>query len=128
MRLGEADPFEALRGRIGTPIRDTVPPHAVFASVDTIRHFARAYGDDNPLYSDPDYAANSVRRGLIAPPLFPIATGTPRRVARDREEIDLDRLPGVQGQVILRDRWWLGRPIPEGTRLERERTLLDLVV
>ena len=30
--MGEADPFEALRGRIGTPIRDTVPPHAVFAS------------------------------------------------------------------------------------------------
>jgi acyl dehydratase len=116
-----------MRDRAGAPIRDSVPPHAEFASVDTIRRFARAYGDDNPLYSDPTYAAASARGGLIAPPLFPIASGIPRPVVSGAEEIDLERVPGVRGQVILRDRWLLRRPIAEGTRLERERRLLEVV-
>ena len=32
--------------------------------------FARAIGDDNPIYRDPDYAAVSEVGGLIAPPTF----------------------------------------------------------
>jgi hypothetical protein len=36
--------------------------------------FARAIGDDNPVYRDPDYAAASEVGGLIAPPTFTIAS------------------------------------------------------
>ena len=32
--------------------------------------FARAVGDDNPIYSDPDYAATAETRSIIAPPTF----------------------------------------------------------
>src|SRR6266849_1026080 len=32
--------------------------------------FARAIGDDNPVYRDPEYAAASEVGGLIAPPTF----------------------------------------------------------
>lgn len=35
-----------------------------------IRLFARAIGDPNPMYSDPDYAARSALGGIIAPPTF----------------------------------------------------------
>lgn len=38
-----------------------------------IRQFARAIGDLNPLYFDEAYAKNTVHRGIIAPPTFPIA-------------------------------------------------------
>lgn len=36
--------------------------------------FARAIGDDNPVYRDPAYAASSEAGGLIAPPTFTIAS------------------------------------------------------
>jgi len=36
--------------------------------------FARAIGDDNPVYRDPEYAAASEVAGLIAPPTFTIAS------------------------------------------------------
>ncbi len=39
-------------------------------TIDTIGRYARALGDSNPLYSDPVYAAGSVRNGIVAPPLL----------------------------------------------------------
>src|SRR5262249_6699379 len=36
--------------------------------------FARAIGDDNPVYRDPELAATSEVGGLIAPPTFTIAS------------------------------------------------------
>jgi acyl dehydratase len=122
--------FALLVQRVGSPIRDTVPPHVTLASVDAIRHFARAYGDGNPLYSDPVYATGSTRKGLCAPPLFGLATGTPRPSAEGKPEdsLDMDQVPGGKRQTILQDRWTLTRPIWEGTRLNRDKVLLDAVV
>ena len=59
----------ALRQRIGIarPSRGTSRGHIEIVNADAIRHFALAYGDDNPLYCDPDYAASSVWGGPIAP-------------------------------------------------------------
>lgn len=42
-------------------------------SVDGIRNFARAYGDDNPLFADPQYAAGTRWGAPIAPPMIHIA-------------------------------------------------------
>jgi acyl dehydratase len=116
-----------LTSRVGAPIRDVVVPYVTVASADAIRHFARAYGDGNPLYSDPSYAATSARGHLVAPPLFALATGFPTwRAERDAAaSVDLDHLPGVRHQTILRDRWTLCRPIVENTRLVRDRVLVD---
>lgn len=38
------------------------------ASEDAIRNFAESYGDDNPLFADPDYARSTRWAGQIAPP------------------------------------------------------------
>lgn len=40
------------------------------ATKDTIRHFANAIGDPNPLWRDQEYARKTKHGGIIAPPLF----------------------------------------------------------
>ena len=47
-RLDEAC-IEAVRRRIGIPIRNRQRPHTEQVTTDAIRHFAMGYGDDNPL-------------------------------------------------------------------------------
>ncbi|BBY78410.1 acyl dehydratase [Mycolicibacterium parafortuitum] len=53
---------------IDAPI--SIDEHHRECSVDTIRQFAIGYGDDNPLYVDPDYAAGTRWGGPIAPPMI----------------------------------------------------------
>ncbi|HLS75797.1 MAG TPA: MaoC family dehydratase N-terminal domain-containing protein [Nocardia sp.] len=66
--------FERSRKRIGIPDRP-LTPHNLEVTADGTRHFAYGYGDDNPLYCDPDYGKNSRWGGLIAPPNFVYTMG-----------------------------------------------------
>ncbi|WP_319447727.1 MULTISPECIES: MaoC family dehydratase N-terminal domain-containing protein [unclassified Mycobacterium] len=43
------------------------------ATPDGIRNFARGYGDDNPLFADPEYGVNTRWGSQIAPPMIQIA-------------------------------------------------------
>lgn len=61
------DALERLRQRFGVPVYRR-QPHIKLASRDAIRHFAYGVGDPNPLWSDPDYAAQSHYGCIIAPP------------------------------------------------------------
>lgn len=45
--LNEAT-IDAVRRRIGIPVRYSPRSHNECSSVDSFRHFALAYGDDNP--------------------------------------------------------------------------------
>jgi acyl dehydratase len=116
---------ERLAGLIGRPVVDDASPHVEYATVDSIRHFARAYGDGNPLYSDPDYAADGPRHALVAPPLFPIASGVP--VLGDGPpavDISAELLGGEP--TVAADVWTLPRPIVAGTRLQLLTVLHDV--
>lgn len=62
------DALEQARALIGMPIR--VEQWNYEASRDAIRHYAWGLGDDNPLFSDPDYASGTRYGGIIAPPTF----------------------------------------------------------
>ena len=52
-------------------------------TADSIRHFAYGTDDDNPLWTDPDYAAGTKHGALVAPPaylvsvLYPMLHGAP---------------------------------------------------
>jgi acyl dehydratase len=59
---------DRLRARIGVVQPHPQPPHYREPGTDAFRHVAEAYGDDNPLWSDPEYAATTVWGGPIAPP------------------------------------------------------------
>lgn len=62
------DALERARNMIGMPIRVELWNNE--ATRDTIRHYAWGIGDDNPLYSDPEYAAKTRFKTIIAPPTF----------------------------------------------------------
>src|ERR1700737_3683802 len=55
-----------LRARIGVPEPHTPPPRG--GGEGWFRNRAMAYGDDNPLWADPDYGGQTRWGGPIAPP------------------------------------------------------------
>ena len=63
-----------LRERIGVKITNTIEPWNYEASRDAIRHYAHGIGDDNPLWCDPGYAANTRYGDVIALPSFLFTT------------------------------------------------------
>jgi acyl dehydratase len=67
--------FERSRARLGVPQPLQRFPHNLEVTRDGARHFAYSYGDDNPLYSDPDYGKQTCWRTLIAPPGFMYTMG-----------------------------------------------------
>ena len=66
----------------GKEVREREPWNSE-ATPDAIRHFAHGTDDDNPLWLDPAYAAQTPHGGLLAPPaflvsvLYPILHGAP---------------------------------------------------
>jgi acyl dehydratase len=111
--------LQSLRARIGKKIEKTVEPWVREATEDTIRQFAYGIGDDNPLWTEPDYAAKSRYQTLIAPPTFLYATD---RVISGY----VGGLPGVHAMFAGSDwHWYL--PIRVGTRIRTEVYLKDLV-
>ena len=63
-----------LRKRIGIRITDTVEPWNYEATRDNIRHYAHGIGDDNPLWTDPAYAARTKYGNIVALPSFLFST------------------------------------------------------
>ena len=59
-----------MRALIGTELRTAGAINNEFADRMAILRFCEGIGDDNPLWTDPDYAAKSQYGGLIAPPSF----------------------------------------------------------
>lgn len=75
------DGVQLMRDRVGYPnptVRSGTRQLSWWTTTtsDAIRHHVNGYGDDNPLYVDPDYAAATRWGGQIAPPGF-IAAGGP---------------------------------------------------
>ena len=72
-----------------------------------IRHFSEVLGDENPVYSDPEFAAGSSKGGLIAPPTmlqvwsmegFPMAGEPKMDVQRELHQVfDEHGFTGVLG-------------------------------
>lgn len=71
---------DKLRALIG------VPSEPIIFKVEegAIERYAQAMGDPNPLYNDPDYAAQTRHGRLLAPPGF---TGWPVRATRSMEKL-----------------------------------------
>jgi hypothetical protein len=84
-------------GRQGEPKRATSPLER-----DTLRRFAQAIMDRDPLYFDEEYAAGTVFRKLVAPPLYPVhafrtAADAPDPLVSVQLDPDADATAGNDG-------------------------------
>jgi acyl dehydratase len=120
--------LEAVRRRIGIPIRRRQRFHNEVASSDSFRHYAYGYGDDNPLYCDPEVAQNSCWDGVIAPPTYPFSAGRMPAVHWTESEAAAmsggDPLAGI-GQYMCGERWVFLQPVRPGDGLVRQQALFD---
>src|SRR5216683_8063409 len=121
-----------LRARIGVPEPHTAPPHYRRAGTDAFRNVAMAYGDDNPLWADPDYGGQTRWGGPIAPP--PLVGGDTligedevREVAvGQRDLMKGDPLRGVHAFYSASAReWW--SPLRPDLRCFRRNALVAVL-
>jgi acyl dehydratase len=116
--------IERSRRRLGIPIRQPNPPHNYEVTWDGARHFAFGYGDDNPLYCDPEYAAGTRWGGLVAPPAFLYTMGEDAAPKPDPETKALlkgDPFAGLGSyQAAMEFEWW--QPLRLGDRCRSLRT------
>jgi acyl dehydratase len=71
------DDITRARSLVGVYHATTQREHFTVAGEDVIHNFARGYGDDNPLFTDPAYGASSRWGSMIAPPMIGIAVNKP---------------------------------------------------
>jgi acyl dehydratase len=122
----DADVVEALRQRIGIPRRVRRRPHHQQLTEDSFRHYAMAYGDDNPIFCDPEHGATTRWGSVVAPPLYPLTAGEPVRVEWTDDQTAVmssgDPLAGI-GEYLCGERWLFARPLLPSTALERLQCL-----
>ncbi|MFI7667591.1 MaoC family dehydratase N-terminal domain-containing protein [Nocardia sp. NPDC049526] len=110
--------IERSRRRLGIPNPQRNPPHNFQVTWDGVRHFAFGYGDDNPLYCDPDYAAQTRWGSLIAPPTFLYTMGedaAPKPDAETKALLKGDPFAGLGSyQAVMEFEWW--QPLRLGDR------------
>jgi len=118
-----------LRARIGLAHPHTQPPHYRFPNEDTFRHVAEAYGDDNPLWCDPDHADRSRWGGPIAPPHLvggDTLIGEDEIVELDPATRELMRGDPIRGAHAFYSgsfrEWW--SPLRPGMRVTRRNALV----
>jgi acyl dehydratase len=108
------------RLRLGVPAPLHNPPHNYEVTWDGVRHFAYGFGDDNPLFTDPEYAAKTRWGSLIAPPTFHYTMGEDAAPKPDPETKALlkgDPFAGLGSyQAVMDFEWW--RPLTLGDRCQ----------
>ena len=111
--------MEDLRRRIGVPVVGTVEPWCYEATRDNIRHYAHGIGDDNPLWCDPEYAAQSHYGDIVALPSFLFTTS---RIISGY----VGGLPGVHAMWSGAD-WNWHLPVRRNDTISTEARLKDLI-
>jgi acyl dehydratase len=122
--------FERSRTRIGVPQPLPNVPHNLEVSRDGLRHFANGYGDDNPLYCDPEYAKGTRWGGAINPPTFLYTMGddaSPRPVpAENKALLRGDPFAGLGSyQAVMEFEWW--QPLHLGDELKCLRSQVGVL-
>jgi acyl dehydratase len=133
IRAGITDEqLELMRKRIGYPnptlrVGILKEPWNIAATADSIRRFALCVGDDNPLYTDPAYAAKTRWGETIAPPGFEKSMGLDRsaRMDPDFAKETSKALRGVQLYYSGGENFYYA-PIVEGTKLYRSKWVSDV--
>jgi acyl dehydratase len=118
-----------LRARIGIPEPHPMPPYYTLPTVDSFRNVAIAYGDDNPLWCDPEYGPKTRWAQPIASPVLVggdtlIGEDEVTEVAPEHAELMKgDPLRGVHAFYAASAReWWA--PLTPLHRVARRNALV----
>jgi len=121
-----------LRRRIGKPEPHPVPPHYLSPNTDTFRVVANAYGDDNPLWCDPQYPATTRWQDPIAPPVLVGGDTLIGEECLTPDELEDhagrrgDPLRGVHAFYAASEReWWA--PLRPDRRIRRRNALVGVL-
>ncbi len=122
---------ERLRARVGIARPHTQPPHYRFPNEDTFRNVAEAYGDDNPLWCDPEYARVTRWAGPIASPHL---VGGDTLIGEDEVTVLPDDVQALLRGDPIRGahafyagssrEWW--SPLRPGRRMARRNALVGV--
>ncbi len=118
--------IERLKARLHVPVPEP-PPFNREAHPDTMRHFANAHGDDNPLYCEPDYGSSTRWGGVIGAPFYLMTMGEP--VADSIPEEVRQRSKGALVGVHMfhaGSEWHFYEPVRPGDRIRTSRYLTDV--
>ena len=122
----------SLRERIGIAVPHPLPPHYRHVNTDVFRHVANAYGDDNPLWCDPDYGATTRWGGPIGSPQLVggdtlIGVDEVRELSPEhRALVKGDPLRGVHAFYGASAReWWA--PLRPGAEVRRRNALVAVL-
>ena len=121
IRHGHASEAELarLRAKIGQKVTISEAPYLTEVTRDSVRHWAHATGDRNPLYLDEAHARNSRHGSLLAPPC--------QLYAYSRISIGYrGGLPGVHS-FFAGSHWRWHEPIRVGQRIDPQVTFKDLI-
>lgn len=121
-----AEDVEKMRQRIGYAIPYRFL-HNTVASADSIRHFSEGIGDDNPLFTDPDYGRTTRWRSQIAPPMYFQTMGddVSPPMPDDVRRATSGALRGVH-QFYSGGEWKFFQPIYPGDRLQMKAIMTDI--
>ena len=86
------------------------------ATPEAIRNFAHSYGDDNPLYTDPDYGSSTRWGGQVAPQIMAAVLNAPLRGDRLPKELKGGSYRGIHA-FVSGGTWEWYRPIHPGDTL-----------
>ena len=90
--------------------------HLSAATTDSMRNFARGYGDDNPLYTTEHYGVRTRWGRQIAPPMIPIAINRPLYGDPPKDRLKRPSFRGIH-VFVSGSTWTWYRPLTEGDQL-----------
>jgi acyl dehydratase len=120
------DGIERMRMRIGVR-QPGVPAWFREAHQDSLRHFAWSFGDDNPLFGEPEYGAESRWGSIIAPPFYVVNLQDPVAppIPPDVRERSRGALAGLH-EFHAGSEFWFYRPVVPGDRAYSARWVSDV--
>jgi acyl dehydratase len=108
--------IEAAKAMVGKWAPSPAQEFLTTASYDSIRNFARGYGDDNPLYTQAGYGETTRWRSQIAPPMIPIALNRPLFADKPEKKVKRPSFRGIH-VFVSGSTWEWYRPIYPGDSL-----------
>jgi acyl dehydratase len=112
--IADAD-VEADRRAVGVDSASREEELLATATPEAVRNFARAYGDDNPLFTDAAYAATSRWGGQVAPQIMAGSLNAPLRCDKVPKELRGGSYRGIHAFVSGGTWEWFRHPRPGDT-------------